>query len=188
MRYMEIAPFNSLVWGSLMLAPISYLHVTERKYVSSKCLEILSQIASEAIWEVLSPLVCNGWLCVCKVTEEPVYNGCHGISNLAVTCSYSSRLFLCALASCNQAVERIKGSLLMMVPVPVHFDQIWMLANNTAHKCIVVAYSQASPILFFSSCFSVIHGSEMLPKNKTGEVWALILLVKNYIQLYVHIC
>ena len=29
---------------------ISYLHVTERKYVSSKCcLEILSQIASEAI-------------------------------------------------------------------------------------------------------------------------------------------
>ena len=29
---------------------ISYLHVTEHKYVSSKCcLEILSQIASEAI-------------------------------------------------------------------------------------------------------------------------------------------
>ena len=31
---------------------ISYLHVTERKYVSSKCSEILSQIASEGIWEV----------------------------------------------------------------------------------------------------------------------------------------
>ena len=28
---------------------ISYLHVTERKYVSSKCSEILSQITSEAI-------------------------------------------------------------------------------------------------------------------------------------------
>ena len=31
---------------------ISYVHVTEHKYVSSKCSEILSQIASEAIWEV----------------------------------------------------------------------------------------------------------------------------------------
>ena len=34
---------------------ISYLHVTEDKYVSSKCcLENLSQIASEAIWEDLN--------------------------------------------------------------------------------------------------------------------------------------
>ena len=30
---------------------ISYLHVTEHKYVSSKCFEILSQIVSETIWE-----------------------------------------------------------------------------------------------------------------------------------------
>ena len=30
---------------------ISYLHVTEHKYVSSKCLQILSQIVSEAIRE-----------------------------------------------------------------------------------------------------------------------------------------
>ena len=41
---------------------ISYLHVTEHKYVSSKCcLEILSQIASEAIWEdVNSKISCGG--------------------------------------------------------------------------------------------------------------------------------
>ena len=31
---------------------ISYLHVTERKYIPSKCSEILSQIVSEAIGEV----------------------------------------------------------------------------------------------------------------------------------------
>ena len=32
-----------------MVIIISYLHVTEHKYVSSKCSEILSQIVSEAI-------------------------------------------------------------------------------------------------------------------------------------------
>ena len=34
---------------NLEIEYISYLHVTEHNYVSSKCLEILSQIASEAI-------------------------------------------------------------------------------------------------------------------------------------------
>ena len=42
---------------------ISYLHVTEHKYVSSKCLEILSKTVSEAIWEDVNSKIFLGGAC-----------------------------------------------------------------------------------------------------------------------------